>query len=195
MVKFIVIEGIDGAGLSTQAGRLRDWLQKMGKRVLLTKEPTNGIIGGVIRSCLDKEMKTNPLTLQLLYAADRAAHLENVIEPAIKVGSVVVTDRYVLSSLAYGALDVPITYLKQLNAPFRKPDITFILDAHPRIALERLKGSRWHAELFEHEPKLTQVRQNYLSLKNYFTGTYVIDANKTSEEVALDMQKVLSTRL
>ncbi|MEM7813363.1 MAG: dTMP kinase [Candidatus Aenigmatarchaeota archaeon] len=195
MLKFIAIEGIDGAGLSTQAGKLRDWLQKMGKRVVLTKEPTNGIIGGVIRSCLDKELKTNPLTLQLLYAADRAAHLENVIEPVIKSGSIVVTDRYVLSSLAYGSLDVPIAYLKQLNAPFRKPDATFILDAHPKIALGRLKGARWHAELFENEQKLTQVRQNYLSLRNHFTGTFVIDANKTAEEVALDIQRALSSRL
>lgn len=195
MIKFVAIEGIDGAGLSTQAGRLRDWLQKMGRRAVLTKEPTHGIIGGVIRSCLDKELETNPLTLQLLYAADRAAHLENAVEPAIKAGNIIITDRYVLSSLAYGSLDVPMAYLKQLNAPFRKPDFTFILDAHPKIALERLKKARWHTELFENEQKLTQVRQNYLSLRNYFAGTYVIDANKTIEEVALDIQKILSPRL
>lgn len=195
MIKFIAIEGIDGAGLSTQAGKLRDWLQKMGKRVLLTKEPTNGIIGGVIRSCLNKEMKTNPLTLQLLYAADRAAHLETTVEPAIKTGMVVVMDRYILSSLAYGSLDVPLDTLKQLNATFRKPDVTFILDAHPKIALDRLKGSRWHAELFENEQKLAQVRQNYLSLRPYYTGTKIIDANKTAEEIALDMQKAISSSL
>jgi len=195
MVKFIALEGIDGSGLSTQAGILRDWLQKMGKRTLLTKEPTHGIIGGVIRSCLDGELKLDPLTLQLLYSADRAAHLEKEVEPTIKTGNVVVMDRYVLSSLAYGGLDVPLAYLKQMNAPFRKPDVTFILDAHPRIALDRLKKARWHSELFENEQKLTQVRQNYLSHKNYFTGTFVIDANKTIEEIALDMQRVLSTKL
>jgi len=195
MIKFIAIEGIDGAGLSTQAGRLQGWLQKMGKRVLLTKEPTNSIIGGVIRSCLDKELKTNPLTLQLLYAADRAAHLETVIEPAIKTGNIVVIDRYILSSLAYGSLDVPMAYLQHLNMPFRKPDVTFILDAHPKIALNRLKTARWHAELFENEQKLTYVRQNYLSLRTYFSGTHILDANKTAEELALDIQRALSTRL
>jgi len=195
MIRFIAIEGIDGAGLSTQAGKLRDWLQKMGKRVLLTKEPTNGIIGGVIRSCLNKELKTNPLALQLLYTADRASHLDTEVEPAIKVGNIIVMDRYILSSLAYGSLDVPMTYLQQLNVQFRKPDVTFILDAHPKIALNRLKTSRWHSELFENEQKLTQVRQNYLSLRNYFAGTHILDANKTAEEIALDIQRALSSKL
>ena len=194
-MRFIAIEGIDGAGLSTQTGLLRDWLRKMGRRVKVEKEPTHGIIGGVIRAALDKELAINPMTLQLLYAADRSAHLEKFVEPALKAGNIVVIDRYILSALAYGALDVPLEYLKQLNAPFRKPDVTFILDAHPKIALDRLKASRWHSELFENEQKLTQVRQNYISLKNHFTGTYVIDSNKTTEEVALNMQRVLSAKL
>jgi len=195
MIKFIAIEGIDGSGLSTQSGRLRDWLQKMGKRVLLTKEPTNCIIGGVIRSCLNGEMKTDPMTLQLLYTADRASHLNTIVEKAIKLGTVVVIDRYILSALAYGSLDIPMAYLKQLNASFRKPDLTFVLDTHPRIALERLKQSRWHSELFENEQQLSQVRQNYLSLKGHFSNTYIIDANKTAEEIALDIQRIISQKL
>src|SRR3989344_6163988 len=125
---FITIEGLDGAGLSTQAGLLRDYLLKKKKKVILTKEMTDGLVGGLIKAALRKEWDTGNLTIQNLFTADRAHHLATEIEPALKKGLIVVSDRYILSTLAYGALDVPLQYLKQMNALFRKPDLTFILD-------------------------------------------------------------------
>ena len=195
MINFIAFEGLDGSGLSTQAALTRDYLQSKNKNVLLTKEPTDGLIGGLIKSSLKKEWKTTSLTLQLLFAADRAQHLQNEVETSIKKGKIVIVDRYILSTLAYGIVDIPLNFLKQINLNFRKPDLTFMIDAHPKICLQRIKKSRFHAELFEDEQKLDQVRKNYLSLKNFFSGTYIVDGNKTIEEVFKDVKKIVEKRL
>jgi dTMP kinase len=192
---FIAVEGIDGAGLSTQTVRLAEWLNKKGKHVLATKEPTNGAVGGIIRAAVSKEWSVSPHALQLLFAADRAQHLRREIEPALKSGKTVICDRYTLSSLAYGSLDMPLDWLKQINESFRKPDLTILLDAHPRITLERLKQNRTKLELFENEAKLQQVRQNYLNLRSFFKEIVLVDANKPFEEVALEIQKAVARRM
>lgn len=189
--KFIVFEGLDGSGITTQATLLRNALQQGGKSVILTKEPTDGLIGGIIRACLRKEWKTTGQTLQLLMTADRSHHLASEIEPALKAGKTVICDRYILSTLAYGSLDVDPKFLQQINATFRKPNLTIIIDAHPKVCLERMKKSRPHLELFEDEAKLTAIRNNYLSLKNYFTNTVVIDGNRAPEEVMRDVKKAV----
>jgi len=194
--KLICMEGIDGAGISTQATKLKEFMNKTTPGCHFTKEPSNNITGGLIRSCLKKEWRVSPATLQILFAADRSHHLETEIEPVLKKGKHVLCDRYILSSLVYGTIDnVPLQYLKQLNAPFRRPDITFIIDTHPRIAMERIKKSRFHMELFETEQKLSQVRQNYLQMKNFFPGTHVIDGNKTINEVFEQIKNVITKKL
>jgi len=189
--KFIVFEGLDGSGITTQATLLRNNLVQDGKNVLLTKEPTDGLIGGIIRACLRKEWRTSPATLQLLMTADRSHHLANEIEPALKAGKTVICDRYILSTLAYGSLDVDPKFLQQINAAFRRPNMTIMIDTHPKVCLERMKKSRPHLELFEDEAKLNAIRNNYLSLKNYFTNTNVIDGNRTPEEVMKDIKKIM----
>ena len=82
--KLIVFEGLDGSGITTQATLLRNYFLGKDKDAILTKEPTDGLIGGIIKACLRKEWKTDSLTLQMLFAADRAHHLSTEIEPAIK---------------------------------------------------------------------------------------------------------------
>src|SRR3989338_2983887 len=104
--KFIVFEGLDGAGSSTQANRLADYLRLSGKKAIVTKEPTNNMIGGLIRGQLTSDWKTWPECLQLLFSADRAHHLEKEIIPLLKQGITVITDRYFFSTLAYGALEI-----------------------------------------------------------------------------------------
>ena len=101
----IVIEGLDGAGLSTQAALLAGYLRDKGEAVILTKEPTTSPIGNLIRSALKHEWKPSPLELQLLFAADRENHLEKEIEPALRENKIVISDRYILSSLAFGSVD------------------------------------------------------------------------------------------
>lgn len=98
--KFVVIEGIDNAGKGTQSVLLAEHLRSKGLKVLLTKEPTNGILGGISKAALNKELNLSNKALQLLFCADRAHHLDTEIEPAMQNGFIVVCDRYFFSTLA-----------------------------------------------------------------------------------------------
>ncbi len=191
--KLISFEGLDGSGITTQATLLRNYMLTKGRDVVLTKEPTDGLIGGIIKASLRREWRTNPLALQLLMVADRSHHLATEIEPALKKNMTMITDRYVLSTLAYGSPDVEMKVLQSLNTSFRKPNLTIIIDTHPRVCLERIKKSRHHIELFEDEQKFNQIRNNYLSLKNFFPNTHVIDGNRTPEEVMKDVKKIVES--
>jgi dTMP kinase len=193
--RFIVFEGLDGSGITTQATLLRNYFTNSGKEALLTKEPTDGLIGGVIKSALRNEWKTNPLTLQILFAADRSHHLVSEIEPALKKGKYVICDRYILSSLVFGGLQVSLPLLKQLNANFMKPHMTIFVDTQPRVCMERMKKARHHVELFEEEPKLEMIRKNFLSMKNYFPETYIVDGNRAPEEVHNEIVKIVKKNL
>jgi dTMP kinase len=187
----IAFDGLDGSGLSTQANLLRNYLADKGVPVILTKEQTDGSIGGLIKSSLRDEWKTSPLALQLLFAADRAHHLASEVEPALKQGKTVICDRYILSSLAFGSLNINMEFMKEMNSKFRKPDLTFIIDTDPKECLERIRRSRFHVELFEDEKKLTEIRKNFLSIKNMFPNTYIIDGNRKIEEVFSEIRKIV----
>lgn len=187
----IAFDGLDGSGLSTQANLLRNYLADKGVPVILTKEQTDGSIGGLIKSSLRDEWKTSPLALQLLFAADRAHHLASEVEPALKQGKTVICDRYILSSLAFGSLNIDMKFMKELNSKFRTPDLTFIIDTEPKECLRRIKGSRFHVELFEDEKKLTEIRKNFLSIKSMFTNTYIIDGNRKIEDLFNEIRKIV----
>jgi len=190
--KFIVFEGLDGSGMTTQATLLRNYLVSKGKDAVLTKEPTDGLLGGILKSSLRDEWKTDPYTLQILFAAARAHHLVTEIEPALKKNKIVICDRYILSSLVYGSLSVSVEILKQLNAHFMKPHMTIIVDTHPKICIERMKKARHHVELFEEEHKLIQIRQNIMALKKNFPDTFIVDGNKKPEETHEDVKKLIN---
>ncbi len=190
--KFIVFEGIDGAGLTTQANLLEKALKKAGYKVVLTKEPTNGLIGGLIRACLKNEWKTSLLSLQLLFAADRAHHLEKEILPALKKGKIVICDRYLLSTIAYGMISLEKEWLKFINSKFLQPDLTILLDLSVEVSLKRIKLSRFGAELFEKKEELRKVRKNYLKLAKEFPNVYVVDASRSIEEVHEEVKKLVN---
>mgnify|MGYP001567581012 CR=1 FL=1 len=189
--RLFTFEGLDGSGISTQATLLRNYLMEKGRNVVLTKEPTNGLIGGLIRAVLRHEWKTDPLTLQMLFATDRAHHLATEIEPALKRGKDVICDRYVLSTLAFGALDVDTTFLKELNRLFRAPDVVLFIDTLPSVCISRMRKARPHVELFEEEHKLEAIRKTYLSLTRYFKNTHIIDGNREPKEVRDDVTKAV----
>lgn len=188
---FIAFDGLDGSGLSTQSIMLRDYLIEKGKNVAMTKEQTDGLIGGIVKSAIRGEWKTSPLSLQILFAADRAHHLSMQIEPALDKSKIVICDRYILSALAYGSYNLDMDFMKKLNSKFRKPDINFIIDTPPEICLGRIKKSRSHLELFEEKDKLEKIRQIFLLVKNYFHETYVINGNRSKEAVFTDIKKVV----
>lgn len=194
--KLIVFEGIDGSGLSTQSKLLKDFLESRGDEVVLTKEPqTNGRISELIKAVLKRELSISPLTLQFLFCADRSQHLDTEIEPALKKGEIIISDRYLFSTIAFGSLGVDKEFLKSLSSKFRIPDLTFILDVPPEICLERIKKSRDSTELFEDIKKSKKIRENFLELKDEFPNVFVIDGDRKIEEVAKDIQKIVTSKL
>ncbi|MBI3413029.1 MAG: dTMP kinase [Candidatus Aenigmarchaeota archaeon] len=193
--RLIAIEGCDGSGLSTQTRLLCEWLRSKNLEVLQTKEPTENFIGKTIRSVLRKEIVTDQKTLQLLFCADRGHHLESEIIPALNNGKTVVTDRYIMSTLAFGSIDVDMEWLKKLNEKFPKPDLTIIIDVPESVSIERIKKSRPNIELFEETEKLKKIRGNYKKLSVEFPNTVFIDGTKTVDEVSGDIKSAWKVHL
>lgn len=182
---FIVFEGIDGAGSSTHTRLLTEKLESMGYSVYATKEPTaDGPIGKLIREILQHKHSVGPETLQMLFCADRSEHVRTGIMPALEAGQVVICDRYVFSTLAYGSLEIDdITWLKKLNESFPKPDLTFYLKVTPSVSLERIEGRGSHFELFEQDDKLRRIGEAYETLIQEDKTVHVIDATQPLDEV------------
>lgn len=167
--RFIVLEGLDGSGISTQAVRLEKHLRKLGYKTFLTKEPTSGIIGRLIMGALKEDWRASYMSLQLLFSADRAQHIADEIEPALKRGKTVICDRYVFSTLAYGfASGVNFEWLYSINKTFKVPDITVFIDVSPDVSLSRITRGRERRELFEKREMLGKVRKAYLNLARRF---------------------------
>jgi len=189
---FIVFEGLDGSGQSTQAKLLKDYLEKERNfSVVLTKEPTDkSPIGELIRKILKKEISVSPLTLQLLFCADRSEHLEKVIKPALEKNQWVISDRYFYSTIAYGSLNLNLEWLIKLNEQFLIPDIVFLLKVRPEICLQRIDKNRGQRQFFEEEKKLEKVWQAYEILSQKFSNIIkVIDGEKSVEEVYQEIIK------
>jgi len=172
--QFIVIEGTDGSGTTTQAERLEKRLRDEGREVYLTREPTDGPVGATIRLALSGRLvhqKSNPeldpfqpQTMALLFAADRLDHLHTDITPKLEIGITVISDRYYLSSYAFQGLDVDIDWLQKINFYCLRPDLTIFLNVDSQICYKRMQRRRWHVELFEEQAKIEEVRQNYLKV-------------------------------
>jgi dTMP kinase len=169
--KFIVLEGIDGAGTTTQTQRLIARLEARGQRALSTREPTDGPIGVMIRQMLalrivrpGGEAMTRE-TLALLFAADRMDHIAARIEPALERGQWVVSDRYVPSSLAYqgdveGGDRTDYSWVQQLNARARQPDMTIFLEIDVETSLTRIAG-RAARDIYETREKIERLVKRY----------------------------------
>lgn len=178
------MEGVDGAGSSTQTRMLVDLLRSKGFDSVATKEPNpEGFIEPIIRKSLSKPDGVAAVDA-LLFAADRADHVERFIKPAIAARRVVVSDRYLESSVAYqSAQGLDRRWILSINRNAIKPDLTIILDVDPEISLKR-KGSP--PERFENLPFLRKVRENFLErakLKRY----EVVDASRTVDEVHVEI--------
>ena len=189
---FIVFEGPDGSGQSTQADLLIKWFEKRNVKAYLTKEPTKSLIGGIIRSILKAEWKVNMRTLQLLFSADRDHHLNREIVPYLERGINVISDRYLLSTLAFGSLEENLDWLKQINSNFPEPDLTFILNVPGQVCAERIAKNRFGFEIFETADKLEKIKENYLGLKFYHKNTHVIKGDhRKPEEIHGEIAKIV----
>jgi len=193
---FIVFEGLDGSGTTIQTDLLFKYLKGQGKKVYLTSEPTHSLIGGLIESQIFGDWKSGPECLQLLFTADRAYHLEKEIIPLLKKGITIICIRYILSTLAYGNLDIKDEkWLMEINKKFIWPDITFLLKVSPEICIQRIKKERFHKELFEKEEKLKKVFKNYLKFAKRFKNVYIINGEKPIKEVSQDIEKIINNKL
>jgi len=191
--KFIVFEGLDGSGSSTQVELLVKNLNKLGHKSFVTKEPTNNIVGGLLRGLLTKEWQTTSEGFQLLFAADRAHHLKREILPAVAEGKIVASDRYLFSTIAYGAIDMPKEWLISLNSRFPIPDITFLIKVSPEVCLERIgKAARAGFEFFEEKEKLEKTWKTYEELasdpKNKIR---IIDGERTVEVIEKEILEIV----
>ncbi|MHB1845670.1 MAG: dTMP kinase [Deltaproteobacteria bacterium] len=162
-----MLEGLDGAGTTTQAGELGRRLVAKGLEVVTTAEPSRGPIGSLVRGILAKRLigpEGRPFdrgALALLFAADRLDHVASEVVPALARGAWVVCDRYVLSSLAYQTLDLPEAFVQSINDRAPAPDLTLFLDVPAEVALRRRRAERTQAELFEELPLQRKVAQAY----------------------------------
>ncbi len=183
--KFITIEGIDGSGATTQALKLKEYLADKNIPFWLTQEPTDGVIGSIIKSHLSGTAKiTDHLGLQLLFAADRASHLDQEITPRLQKGEVVISDRYFLSSVAYGSLNVSDeNWLYQINDQFLLPDLTILLKVPAKVGIERISETRLSFSMFEQEEKLKKVWDNYEKISKRYPNIIVIDGSKPEDDI------------
>ena len=181
---FIVLEGIDGTGKSTQAGRLAGWLRGQGREVVVSREPTDGPWGRRLRESATTG-RLSPAEELDCFLKDRRQHVDEVIRPAVAAGKVVILDRYYFSSMAYqGSRGFDPAEIRRLNEAFApKPDLLLILDLEVDRALERI-GSRGDiANEFEKRGSLEWCRRTFLDLRDE-PFARVIDANRSLDEVA-----------
>lgn len=158
----IAIEGIDGAGKTTIAEHLRDFLSKLGYDCALFKEPSNSIYGEKIRSSEQRLPAEEELELFIL---DRKIDVHERILPALRSGKIVIMDRYYYSNIAYqSASGIDAEKIREMNEAFApKPDLVILLDLSPEIALQRIRG-RKKLTAFERKEYLDKVRKKFLEL-------------------------------
>lgn len=142
--RFVVFEGIDGSGTTTQRERVAARLRARGHRVHVTREPSDRRIGKLTRELLavGDGRTVDAAGLALLFAADRLEHLRGEIEPALARGELVVCDRYLVSSWVYQSLECESDWVRAINRHARWPDLTFIFDLAPEIGLARVEARR-----------------------------------------------------
>jgi dTMP kinase len=186
---FIVLEGLDGSGTTTQAKVLVSRLKENGIRAHSTAEPTDGPIGTMVRDALHKRTPLENATLAYLYAADRHEHLwgqRNSITTNLSNG-LVVSDRYIFSSLAYQTIHAPEQLVHALNAPFPYPEHLIFIEVTPEMAEER-RASRTDPDIFEHLEFQRQVAGRYervlADLDASDMKIHRIDGSGKQEEVA-----------
>ena len=185
----IVIEGIDGAGKSTQAETLMDRLRKRGFDAVYFREPSGSRWGREIkRKALDPDSLTPEEELEL-FQRDRKENLEKNLRPALERNKIVVLDRYYFSTIAYqGAKGIDEERIKRMNEEFAvEPDLVFILDINPQQGLDRIKNRRKKDRLFERADYLARVRKIFRGFKG--KKFIHIDARMTKEAISARIEK------
>jgi dTMP kinase len=208
---FIVLEGIDGSGTTTQCSTLAGRLAEMGLQAHTTRQPSDGPIGVLIRQVLtgrlvvpgrDGVRAPGWATMATLFASDRLDHLEADIVPTLRQGITVLCDRYDYSSVAYqtvsgGGGDDVSAWVREINRHARRPDLTLVLDVDPKVAAARRASRSGSPELYEVDEMQAELAKFYAKIDEFFPDDTIrhIDANCGVEEVtAAIWSEVLALR-
>jgi dTMP kinase len=190
--RLIVLEGLDGAGTTTQARILVDAVRARGKAAHLTREPSDGPVGRLLRSMLIGEHAIPGRTIDqgtfgLLFAADRMDHLQREVMPQLEDGAIVVSDRWYHSSLAYQGTGADRAWIRVLNQRARVPDLTVFLRVRAEVAAARRVAAGRAQELFEDLPMQQRVAAGYEAVLAELGANgekiAVLDGEATPDEV------------
>ena len=194
--KFIVFEGIDGAGKTTQINLLANYLREQGRTVYCTAEPTETVSGGLLRDALSGATRRTICEMAAMFVFDRINHNVNPVNGIQKMladGFDVICDRYYYSSLAYQGSGTDPEWVgnMNLNCPeIMRPDICIFLDLTPEQSMARINRGRATQEIYENEEKLTQVRNQFYrvfeDLKDR-DNIQIVDAYRAVEEIHQDI--------
>lgn len=193
---FIVFEGIDGSGKSTQIKMLEEKLRDRGIFYYTTMEPTDSPIGSLIHQIMIGRIKTDNKVIAPLFAADRLDHLlneNNGIISKIHQGITVISDRYYFSSYAYHSVDLPMDWVIASNEPssnILRPTVSIFIDVEPDTAMERIAANRFHQELFEKKSRLVKVREKYMEAFEKLQdveNVIIVDGNRSPEIIGDDI--------
>ena len=198
---FIVFEGIDGSGKSTQIRMLQENLKLMGRNVCTTAEPTNSATGGLIRDTLSGNYKRSTPELASLFLTDRISHNVNPvwgIKKLLGEGKDVISDRYYYSSFAYQGLSTDIDWVLDMNLKcpdVQKPDLCIYLDVDPDSCKKRIDTNRTHLEIFELDPELMKkTRAKFFEVFEKLGDSEnirIVDANKPIDELANEIFEIV----
>jgi dTMP kinase len=201
---FIVLEGVDGAGTTTHTKTLATSLQAKGLPIHTTHEPSDGPVGVMIRQILTGRLVVPGLhgprpptwkTMALLFAADRADHVESEIEPNLRDGVTVISDRYYHSSIAYQSATAPegadragevAKWVREINRYARKPDLTIVLDIPPEVAATRRAERGKGQEIYDDFELQRELSAFYREIDGFFPDERIVhvDSNTSREDVA-----------
>lgn len=201
---FIALEGIDGSGKSSQMKMLANKLNEVGHKVHSTFEPTDGMVGTIIRKILRGEMKADERTIAGLFAADRLDHLlngETGILKKLSEGFIILSDRYYFSSYAYHGTHMNMQWVidsNAMSASILRPDVTIFLDLDPQNAMDRMKTNRETSELYETLENLQKVRNKYFEafeLLKDKENVLIVNGNSSMESIAEEIFNRVSVQL
>jgi dTMP kinase len=182
--RFICLEGLDGCGKTTQAKLLVSRL-KESHNAVYTAEPSTGRIGSFLKEyCLETLTRHSSVVEALLFAADRFEHVQNEIMPALSLGKLVISDRYIYSSLAYqGAAGLDLDWIRKINEHALSPDLAVFIDVEPFTVIKRLKPNRSVMEDLETQRKVREIYLRFVGSKELIR----IDGNSSKEKVSKEI--------
>jgi len=197
---FCVLEGLDGTGTTTLSRILAEALRASDLQVHTTAEPTDGPFGRLLRSHVEHRVTLDPYTAALVFTADRQEHLEQVIRPALRRGHWVISDRYLLSTLAYqGAEGVSRDAILAASQGFDVPDVTFLLEASDDVRRERMAARGGSTDRYEDPALAERLRASYAGsadlLRRHGHRIEVVDATPPASDVVGELMSRLDAAL